>query len=75
LAASLCTDTLAINGSALIIALTAAFCKCFDVRVKIACLAQLVNVIAPIMTNPPGMFRQTIYYPYRWALRYAQGSV
>jgi alpha-L-arabinofuranosidase len=44
-------------------------------RVKIACLAQLVNVIAPIMTNPDGMFRQTIYYPYSWALQYAKGSV
>ena len=44
-------------------------------RVKIACLAQLVNVIAPIMTNENGLFRQTIYYPYSWALQYAKGSV
>jgi alpha-N-arabinofuranosidase len=44
-------------------------------RVKIACLAQLVNVIAPIMTNAKGMFRQTIYYPYSWGLHYAKGSV
>ena len=44
-------------------------------RVKIACLAQLVNVIAPIMTNPDGLFRQTIFYPYSWALQYAKGSV
>ncbi len=44
-------------------------------RVKIACLAQLVNVIAPIMTNPEGLFRQTIYYPYSWALQYAKGTV
>src|ERR1700722_3079061 len=44
-------------------------------RVKIACLAQLINVIAPIMTNANGMFRQTIYYPYSWALRYASGNV
>ncbi len=44
-------------------------------RVKIACLAQLVNVIAPIMTDPNGLFRQTIYYPYSWALRFAKGSV
>ena len=33
-------------------------------RVKIACLAQLVNVIAPIMTSDTGAWRQTIYYPY-----------
>ncbi len=44
-------------------------------RIKIACLAQLVNVIAPIMTNASGLFRQTIYYPYSWALQYASGSV
>lgn len=44
-------------------------------RVKIACLAQLINVIAPIMTNPTGMFRQTIYYPYAWGLQYAHGTV
>jgi alpha-N-arabinofuranosidase len=43
-------------------------------RVKIACLAQLVNVIAPIMTNENGLFRQTIYYPYSWALQFAKGN-
>ncbi len=44
-------------------------------RVKIACLAQLINVIAPIMTNANGMLKQTIYYPYLWALKMARGSV
>ncbi|HKW17817.1 MAG TPA: alpha-N-arabinofuranosidase [Terriglobales bacterium] len=44
-------------------------------RIKIACLAQLVNVIAPIMTNANGLFQQTIYYPYSWALQYAKGNV
>src|ERR1700678_4273318 len=44
-------------------------------RIKIACLAQLVNVIAPIMTNANGLFRQTIYYPYSWALQFARGNV
>jgi alpha-L-arabinofuranosidase len=43
-------------------------------RVKLACLAQLVNVIAPIMTNSSGLFRQTIYYPYSWALQMAWGD-
>ena len=41
-------------------------------RVKVACLAQLVNVIAPIMTNENGIMRHSIYYPYAWALKYAQ---
>jgi len=43
-------------------------------RVKLACLAQLVNVIAPIMTNEDGILRQTIYYPYAWALKYGHGA-
>jgi alpha-L-arabinofuranosidase len=44
-------------------------------RVKLACLAQLVNVIAPIMTNANGLYRQTIYYPYSWGLQMARGDV
>jgi len=45
-------------------------------RVRIACLAQLVNVIAPIMTRPGGgVWKQTIYYPYYHASRYGRGSV
>jgi alpha-N-arabinofuranosidase len=44
-------------------------------RVQLACLAQLVNVIAPIMTNANGLLRQTIYYPYSWALEFARGAV
>jgi len=44
-------------------------------RVKVACLAQLINVIAPISTNANGLLRQSIYHPYNWALQYAHGSV
>lgn len=45
-------------------------------RVKIACLAQLVNVIAPIMTEPDGKaWRQTIYYPFLHASCYGRGVV
>ncbi len=45
-------------------------------RVKIACLAQLVNVIAPIMTeNGGGAWRQTIFYPYMYASLYGNGRV
>src|SRR5678815_729740 len=38
-------------------------------RVRLACLAQLVNVIAPLVTNDTGVLRQTIYFPYSWSLR------
>jgi alpha-N-arabinofuranosidase len=44
-------------------------------RVRVACLAQLVNVIAPLVTSETGVLRQTTYYPYSWALRYARGRV
>ena len=44
-------------------------------RVKIACLAQLVNVIAPIMTSDTGAWRQTIYYPFRYTSLWGRGTV
>ncbi|OJG72855.1 hypothetical protein RV11_GL002429 [Enterococcus phoeniculicola] len=44
-------------------------------RVKIACMAQLVNVIAPIFTNETGLFKQTIFYPYAHASNYGRGTV
>jgi len=43
-------------------------------RVKCACLAQLVNVIAPIMTETGGRcWRQTIYFPFYHASRFGRG--
>lgn len=45
-------------------------------RVKVACLAQLVNVIGPIMTRTGGpAWRQTIFHPFALAARYGQGTV
>lgn len=44
-------------------------------RVKIACMAQLVNVIAPIMTSETGAWRQTIFYPYMYTSLYGRGTV
>lgn len=43
-------------------------------RVKIACLAQLVNVIAPIMTDDEGAWAQTIFYPFMYASNYGRGK-
>ena len=45
-------------------------------RVKIACLAQLVNVIAPIMTEAGGgtAWKQTIFYPFMHASKYGRGT-
>jgi len=45
-------------------------------RVHAASLAQLVNVIAPIMTEPGGRsWRQTTFHPFAQASRYAVGDV
>src|SRR5436190_3274315 len=44
-------------------------------RVRVGCLAQIVNVIAPLVTNETSILRQSIYYPYAWALKYARGRV
>lgn len=43
-------------------------------RVKIACMAQLVNVIAPIMTETGGgVWKQTIFYPFYYTSVYGRG--
>lgn len=43
-------------------------------RVKMAAMAQLVNVIAPIMTeNGGGSFKQTIFYPYMHTSVFGRG--
>ena len=45
-------------------------------RIKIACFAQLVNVIAPIMTEKLGeSWRQTIFYPFMHASNFGRGVV
>ena len=46
-------------------------------RVKMACLAQLINVIAPIMTDAQGgaAWKQTIFYPFMHASVYGRGVV
>lgn len=44
-------------------------------RVKIACLAQLVNVIAPIMTSESGSWKQTIFYPFELISNFGRGVV
>ncbi len=45
-------------------------------RVKMACLAQLVNAIAPIMTRADGgVWKQTTFYPFFHASKYGRGTV
>ena len=43
--------------------------------VKIACLAQLINTIAPVMTEENGpAWLQTTYYPFLYTSRYGRGT-
>jgi len=42
--------------------------------VKVACLAQIVNVLAPILTRPDGLLVQSIYYPFVLYAKHAQGA-
>lgn len=45
-------------------------------RVRMACIAQLVNVLAPIMTENGGrMWKQTIWYPFAQASAYGRGEL
>jgi alpha-N-arabinofuranosidase len=45
-------------------------------RVAVACQAQLVNVIAPMMTEPGGpAWRQTTFHPFAATSRHASGDV
>lgn len=44
-------------------------------RVKVACLAQLVNVIAPIFTEPgKGAYKQSIYFPFKDISLFGRGT-
>jgi len=42
--------------------------------IKMANMAQLVNVIAPIFTNEKGLFLQTIYYPLQLFANNTKGT-
>jgi alpha-N-arabinofuranosidase len=45
-------------------------------RVRVACQAQLVNLLAPIVTIPGGpAWRQTIFHPFALTARHAHDSV
>ncbi|OCF32811.1 alpha-N-arabinofuranosidase [Kwoniella heveanensis BCC8398] len=56
------------------------FCAWLNVLVRkhkdvsIACLAQSVNVISPLMTSPDGILKQTLYYPLRLFSRYMKNG-
>lgn len=64
-----CEDALLVGGALIVLMNNAD-------RVKTACLAQLANVIGPIMTEPGGpAWRQTIFHPFAHASRFGRGRV
>jgi alpha-N-arabinofuranosidase len=42
--------------------------------VKVACIAQIVNVIAPILTRRDGLLVQSIFHPFRMLAQCARGD-
>ena len=50
-----------------------AFIRRADV-VKIACIAQIVNVIAPMLTKRDGLLVQSTYYPFQLMAEYTRGK-
>ena len=42
--------------------------------VKIACIAQVVNVIAPLLTKADGLLVQSIFHPFEWFSKHARGK-
>ena len=50
-----------------------AFVRRADV-VKIACIAQIVNVIAPLLTTASGLLVQSIYYPFALMAQHTKGK-
>jgi alpha-N-arabinofuranosidase len=49
-----------------------AFIRRADV-VKVACIAQIVNIIAPMLTRPDGLLIQSIYHPFALMARHTAG--
>jgi alpha-N-arabinofuranosidase len=50
-----------------------AFIRNADI-VRVACLAQIVNVIAPVLTRPDGVLLQTTYWPFVMFAEHASGA-
>ncbi len=41
---------------------------------KIACLAQIVNIIAPLLTTSEGLLKQSTFYPFMLMSKFAHGQ-
>ncbi|SCK38676.1 alpha-N-arabinofuranosidase [Streptomyces sp. WMMB 322] len=68
-------DTYSVTDAAVVGSLLMTLLRHAD-RVPVACLAQLVNVIGPIRSEPGGpSWRQTTFHPFALTARYARGTV
>ncbi len=74
-APALCEDAYTLADAVVVGGLLIALLKHAD-RVALACLAQLVNVIAPIKTQPAGpAWREATFYPFALTAAHAHGQV
>jgi alpha-N-arabinofuranosidase len=74
-APALCEDAYTAADAVVVGGLLIALLKHAD-RVALACLAQLVNVIAPIKTQPAGpAWREATFYPFALTAAHAHGQV
>jgi alpha-L-arabinofuranosidase len=68
-------DTYSVTDAAVVGSLLITLLRHAD-RVAVACLAQLVNVIGPIRSEPGGpSWRQTTFHPFALTARHAHGTV
>ncbi|OEU86546.1 alpha-L-arabinofuranosidase [Streptomyces abyssalis] len=68
-------DTYSVTDAAVVGSLLMTLLRHAD-RVAVACLAQLVNVIGPIRSEPGGpSWRQTTFHPFALTARHARGTV
>lgn len=71
-APALCEETYTLEDALVVLQYLNSFVRHAD-TVKVACLAQIVNVIAPLTVGPRGVLRQTTYYPWQRVSRLAAG--
>jgi alpha-N-arabinofuranosidase len=72
-AARLCEETYNLEDALVIAQWFNLFLRRCDV-LKIACLAQIVNVIAPLKTTPSELLKETIFYPLVLFAQHARGQ-
>ncbi len=72
-APALCEEVYNLEDALVVAQYLNAFIRRADV-VKIACIAQIVNVIAPLLTRREGLLVQSTYYPFQLMAEHTRGK-